>query len=58
MVKRSTRVAKRNEYLDVERKVEEALGLSARKNAAAAAPDRQAEQKTEDPGNSPESKKV
>jgi hypothetical protein len=42
MVKRSTRLAKRNEYLDVEKKVKEALG--SRKDAAAAAADHQAEQ--------------
>jgi hypothetical protein len=57
MVKRSTRLAKRNEYLDVEKKVKEALG--SRKDAAAAAADHQAKQKTatSDTGSSPEDKK-
>jgi hypothetical protein len=54
MVKRSTRLAKRNEYLDVEQKVKEALG--SRKHSAAAAADRQAERKTADAGSSAESK--
>jgi hypothetical protein len=57
MVKRSTRLAKRNEYLDVEQKVKEALG--SRKDAAAAAANRQVEQKaaTSDTGSSPRDKK-
>jgi hypothetical protein len=59
MVKRSTRLAKRNEYLDVERKVKEALGSSARKNTAAPATAHQVEQKaaTPDLESPPESKK-